>query len=146
MPEGGVKMGSLSKKCNARAKRNQRQQKCYPLEPVLEDSVACLDEAPRKEPQHESGNVGNKRLKRKCILIRLRDWYVRLMNEMATSADLTGVSAMYGCSTGQVDYPSSVAMAFARSAKEEEEMAAVQLAASPHHKSIQHKLPSLCQV
>ncbi|KAG0585133.1 hypothetical protein KC19_3G261300 [Ceratodon purpureus] len=135
MPEGGVMMGSLSKKCNARAKRNQRQQKCYPLEPVLEDSVACLDEAPRKEPQHE-----------KCILIRLRDWYVRLMNEMATSADLTGVSAMYGCSTGQVDYPSSVAMAFARSAKEEEEMAAVQLAASPHHKSIQHKLPSLCQV
>jgi hypothetical protein len=122
----------MSKKGNARVKKSQRQQKCHPLEPVLEHSVAWVDEAPRKQPQQECGNVGNKRgIKGKGILTRLRDGYVRLMNDMAASADLSGVSAMYGCPTGQVDFP---AAAFKLKAKEEkEEILAVQLTASPSY-------------
>lgn len=103
-----------------------RQQKCYPLEPVQEDTVSKLDEPPRK-PTKLCNN--QQRFKRKGLLTRLRDGYVRLMNDMALSADMTGVSAVYGCSTGQVDYPGMATLASMRSAKDDEEIEQAQMAA-----------------
>lgn len=117
MPEEGARVESVAKKPTGRAKRNQRQHKCHPLEPVQEHAVAShLDEPPRKQADGEG-----KQFKGKGILMRLRDGYVRLMNDMASSADMASVSAMYGCSSGQVDYPGTAVMAQLRKAKEEED-------------------------
>lgn len=129
MAREAVKMAGVGKKANARpAKKCQlRQQKCFPLEPVLEHCVAKVDEAPRKQPKQCSTERRSKA--GKSLFCRLRDGYVKLMNDMASSADLSGVSAMYVCSSGQVDYPNSIM----RSAKEDEEIEEVAQMARKKH-------------
>jgi len=106
----------------AKSKVRKCQQRCYPLEPVQEDCVSKLDEVPRKQSKQYCGE-GKERFKSKGgFLCKLRDSYVKLMNEVASSSDFTAVSAAYGCSTGHVDFPGVAAMAAMRSSKQDEEI------------------------
>lgn len=103
----------------AKPKMRKCQQKCYPLESVQEDCVMKLDEVPRKQYCGE----GKERFKaRGGFLSKLRDSYVKLMNDMASSSDFSGVSSVYGCSTGHVEFPGVAAMAAMRSSKQDEEI------------------------
>lgn len=122
----------------ARPKARKCQQKCYPLEPVQEDSVTELDEVPRKQSKQYSGE-SKERLKAKGgFLSKLRDSYVKLMNDMASSADFTSVSAVYGCSTGPSDFPGAAAMAAMRSSKQEEEIEQLALMAGASQTQKKH--------
>jgi hypothetical protein len=87
------------------------------LEPVQEDGEVRFAE--------KGGGGGGscvpqlgKRGKPMKMLLKLRDGYVKLMNDLSTGADLAGVSSVYGC-TG-ADYPAG-AMANSRLAREEQE-------------------------
>lgn len=107
----------------AKPKTRKCQQKCYPLETVQEDCVSKLDEVPRKRSSKQYCGEGKERFKAKGgFLSKLRNSYIKLMNDMASSADYSGVSAVYGCSTGHLDFPSAAAMAAMRSSKQDEEI------------------------
>ena len=83
------------------------------LEPVLEHCEAPSE----RRSGHEGGREaqGGRRGKPMRMLLKLRDGYVKLLNDISSGADLSGMSTFYGC-----DYP-VVAMANSRVAKEEQE-------------------------
>lgn len=98
-----------------RVKMNQRSQKCYPLESVPEHCVRAFSETSRSKPQYA------KKRRIKDFLVRIRDKYVNMMNNIACSADLTGFSTGYACSTGPMDLLSVSVMTNMKN-KEKEEM------------------------
>lgn len=97
----------------------QKKTRCHALEPVLEhyelfpsEKIPCPNFACNDAAQ------AAKKGKPMRILSKLRDKYVKLMNEMASGADFSGVSSFYGCPGA--DY-SVFTMANAKLRQEEQE-------------------------
>ncbi|KAG0560851.1 hypothetical protein KC19_9G018900 [Ceratodon purpureus] len=102
--------------------QKQRVVKCNALEPVLEHGEAPSEKtssACESAPKHAcDDSQPEKRGKPMRMLMKLRDGYVKLMNDLSSGADLSGASSFYGC-TG-TDYPIG-AMANSRLMKEDQE-------------------------
>lgn len=98
-------MGSQGKR-NVKVSKCQRPKRCSALEPVLEHcELASVDDT-NPGQQCQAAQISQKGIPFR-ILSKLRDGYVKLMNEMAVGADLSGVSSFYGA-TGTGDYPAMV--------------------------------------
>ena len=98
----GKRNGKLVSKC-------QRPKRCSSLEPVLEHCELATEDFTTNTGQSECSLAAQSSPKGipLRILAKLRDGYVKLMNEMASGADLAGVSSFYGAA-GQGDYPTSM--------------------------------------
>lgn len=96
-------MGLQGGKAESQVKRNvKRPNRCSALEPVLEHcELASRDTTARKECTQAAQKGIPLR-----ILSKLRDGYVKLMNEMASGADLSGASSFYA-TAGPGDCPAS---------------------------------------
>lgn len=84
-------------------KCQQRPKRCSALEPVLEHcELASVDCASSQQCTAQA--VAQKGIPLR-ILAKLRDGYVKLMNEVATGTDLSGASSFYGATAGPGDFP-----------------------------------------
>lgn len=77
----------------------QRAKRCSVLEPVLEHCE--LAATTTSKTNHSCPSQSNQKAGISLrILSKLRDCYVKLMNDVASGADLGGVSAFYGVGYG----------------------------------------------
>lgn len=105
----GKRNGKLVSKC-------QRSKRCSSLEPVLEHCELVTEDFTTNTGQSECSQAAQSSSPKGIplrILAKLRDGYVKLMNEMASGADLGGVSSFYGA-TGPGDYPTSMMLSNSR--------------------------------
>lgn len=119
----------------------QRAKRCCSLEPVLEHCELAATRLPsgvsepilqRQQQQQRCPTVVSKAGTKPLglgILSRLRDGYVKLMNEVASGADFAGVSSFYGAGYGTVC--SGEYAALAKSCSKAETKRATSLRESP---------------
>ncbi|KAG0561235.1 hypothetical protein KC19_9G047700 [Ceratodon purpureus] len=101
----GARVESQGKR-NVKVSKCQRPKRCCALEPVLEH-CELADSNPQQCSQAAQNVMSQKLNIPLRILSKLRDGYVKLMNEMASSADLSGASTFYGATGPGTDYRAS---------------------------------------
>lgn len=86
----------VARTCRAK----QRATRCRALAPVVEhyEAPEGCEDVDLDHPRIERVCPVQKKVKSSMrILSKLRDAYVKLMNDVASGADFTGVASFYGC-------------------------------------------------
>lgn len=115
-----------------RAESQRRGFRCPALAPVLEHYEAPEEEeelslatpnsetaGARAQPT-DHGNAVKKSATKLRILSKLRDGYVKLLNDVACGADYSGASSFYGCPAGGADYSAAFYARLQREAREKQ--------------------------